>query len=236
MNDPTISSSSAKPRASSGKSWQQTKSENTRLQILEATLYCFSEYGFHNTTTEKVSKQANVSRGAMLHHFSQRAELVRAAVEHLHEKRLQEYERDLRALNEDAKHTLVAEGIEVFWRQLQSPLFAIYCELLVAARTDDELRRTLAPAQEAFERAWRSRSQMVFPDLALSKQFWIATAATRYMLEGIAINTQSRGRSPDSASTQEMLSWLKETVSGLLSDVSRIDRSTAMSAKGASKK
>ena len=50
----------------------------------------------------------------MLHHFSQRAELVRAAVEHLHEKRLQEYERDLRALNEDAKHTLVAEGIEVF--------------------------------------------------------------------------------------------------------------------------
>ena len=74
----------------------------------------------------------------MLHHFSQRAELVRAAVEHLHEKRLQEYERDLRALNEDAKHTLVAEGIEVFWRQLQSPLFAIYCELLVAARTDDE--------------------------------------------------------------------------------------------------
>ena len=114
MNDPTISSSSAKPRASSGKSWQQTKSENTRLQILEATLYCFSEYGFHNTTTEKVSKQARVSRGAMLHHFSQRAELVRAAVEHLHEKRLQEYERDLRALNEDAKHTLVAEGIEVF--------------------------------------------------------------------------------------------------------------------------
>jgi hypothetical protein len=33
-----------------------------------------------------------------------------------------------------------------------------------------------------------------------------------------------------------MLSWLKETVSGLLSDVSRIDRNTAMSAKGASKK
>ena len=116
----------------------------------------------------------------------------------------------------------------MFWRQLQSPLFAIYCELLVAARTDDELRQTLAPAQKAFERAWQSRSQTIFPDLALSKQFWIATAATRYMLEGIAINTQSRGRSPDSASTQEMLSWLKETVSGLLSDVSRIDRNTCL--------
>ena len=65
----------------------------------------------------------------MLHHFA-RAELVRAAVEHLHEKRLQEYERDLRALNEDAKHTLVAEGIEVFWRQLNR--IVRHCQLLVA--------------------------------------------------------------------------------------------------------
>ena len=73
--------------------------------------------GFTTPQQKKYPKQAKVSRGAMLHHFSQRAELVRAAVEHLHEKRLQEYERDLRALNEDAKHTLVAEGIEVFLAQ-----------------------------------------------------------------------------------------------------------------------
>ena len=234
MNDPTISSSLPKPRASSGKSWQQTKSENTRLQILEATLYCFSEYGFHNTTTEKVSKQAKVSRGAMLHHFSQRAELVRAAVEHLHEKRLQEYERDLRALNEDAKHTLVAEGIEVFWRQLQSPLFAIYCELLVAARTDDELRRTLLQPKRPLSGLGnldRKRSSLTLR--------YPSSFGSRLPQPAICWRASpsipSHGGDHQIALPQEMLSWLKETVSGLLSDVSRIDRNTAMSAKGAGK-
>ena len=51
------------------KTWQQTKSENTRAAILEATLVCFYDLGYGATTTEKVAKRAGVSRGAMLHHF-----------------------------------------------------------------------------------------------------------------------------------------------------------------------
>ena len=59
------------------KTWQQTKSENTRTAILDATLDCFYELGYGNTTTEKVAKQAGVSRGAMLHHFPSRKTLIR---------------------------------------------------------------------------------------------------------------------------------------------------------------
>ena len=209
------------------KSWQQTKSEMTRHQILDATLDCFLMYGYRGTTTEKISKQAKVSRGAMLHHFPQRAELIKSAVEHMHRRRLQEYERDLLDLNEDSEHTLVEEGIEVFWRQLQTPLFSVYCELLIAARTDDELRETFEPAQAAFERAWRDRSQVIFPDLALSNQYWIATAMTRYLLEGIAINMQSQRLAPDRRLTQGIVAWLKSTVRDMLSDVEGIDREAA---------
>lgn len=209
------------------KSWQQTKSEMTRHQILEATLDCFLIHGFRGTTTEKISKHAKVSRGAMLHHFPQRADLVKSAVEHMHLRRLQEYERDLLDLNEDSEHTLVEEGIEVFWRQLQSPLFSVYCELLVAARTDEELRATFEPAQRAFESLWQERSQAIFPDLALSSRYSIATMATRYLLEGIAINTQSQGLAPNRRSIQEIVSWLKSTVRDMLSDVEDIDREAA---------
>ena len=76
----------------SEKSWQQTKSENTRTAILDAALDCFYEIGYGNTTTEKVAKKAGVSRGAMLHHFPSRTALIRAAVMHLNQKRLQLYE------------------------------------------------------------------------------------------------------------------------------------------------
>ena len=54
------------------KTWQQTKSENTRAAILEGALACFYDLGYRATTTEKVAKRAGVSRGAMLYHFPSR--------------------------------------------------------------------------------------------------------------------------------------------------------------------
>ena len=85
------------------KTWQQTKSENTRAAILEAALACFYDLGYGATTTEKVAKQAGVSRGAMLHHFPSRQHLVLEAVRHIHSKRLQIFkERELK-VNEGAE-------------------------------------------------------------------------------------------------------------------------------------
>ena len=75
--------------AESNKTWQQTKSELTRQTILDAALDCFYDMGYANTTTENISKRAGVSRGAMLHHFPTRFDLIKAAVEHLTEKRLE---------------------------------------------------------------------------------------------------------------------------------------------------
>ena len=91
----------------------------------------------------------------MLHHFPQRLDLIRASVQHLHRKRLEAFEETLSKLNENADFTLVGEGIDAFWDQLQSPLFAVYCELLVASRTDAELKGMLAPAIRDFQTAWR---------------------------------------------------------------------------------
>ena len=74
----------AKNAETSGdKTWQQTKSEITRNTILDAAIDCFYELGYGNTTTEKVAKRAGVSRGAMLHHFPSRLELIKAAVARL---------------------------------------------------------------------------------------------------------------------------------------------------------
>jgi len=40
------------------KSWQQTKSENTRHVILDAAIQCLYDLGYNNTTTEKIPRQA----------------------------------------------------------------------------------------------------------------------------------------------------------------------------------
>ena len=71
--------------------WQAQKSARTRDRILDAAINCFVELGYTNVTTAKVASMADVSRGAMLHHFPSKTELIQAAVEYLHDKLLEDY-------------------------------------------------------------------------------------------------------------------------------------------------
>ncbi len=204
------------------KTWQQTKSENTRTTILEATLKCFYDLGYNNTTTEKVARKAGVSRGAMLHHFPSRIELIRAAVIHLNQKRLQLFEEQERLINENAEHSLIEEGIDAYWDQLHSPLFTIFHELQVASRTDPGLKEILIPAIREFDNSWQKVSVNVFPDLALSEAFDTANMLTLYLLEGMAVRGVTTGRIP-----ARMIPWLKTQLRAMFADVSEVNRETA---------
>ena len=66
---------------------QEERTRAMRLRLLEATVECLVERGFSGTSTTLVSERAGVSRGAQLHHFPTKNDLVVAAVEHLTEIR-----------------------------------------------------------------------------------------------------------------------------------------------------
>ena len=202
---------------------QRAKSENTRTTILDAAIRCFYERGYNNTTTEKVAREAGVSRGAMLHHFPSRFDLIKAGVNHLHQQRLELFEEQERQIQENAEHSLIEEGIENYWAQLHSPLFTVWNELRVAARTDADLNNILKPAAREFEAKFTKITASVFPDLALSEEFERANFLTAYLLEGMALNGVSRGRKADM-----MVAWLKTQLREMFADVTDIDRDTAL--------
>ncbi|MEO2175981.1 MAG: TetR/AcrR family transcriptional regulator [bacterium] len=204
------------------RSWQQTKSENTRGTILDAAVECFYDLGYNNTTTEKIAKKAGVSRGAMLHHFPSRKDLIGAAVAHLAKRRLELFETEESHIQKNEEHTLIEEGIDAYWEQLHSPLFIVFHELQVASRTDPELRSVLIPAIKEFEDSWRKASVRVFPDLALSEEFDTANMLTAYLLEGMAVSGAVRGSVPE-----HMVAWLKGQLRSMFSDVARVDRKSA---------
>jgi len=210
-------------QVASEKTWQQTKSENTRAAILDATINCFYELGYGNTTTEKVAKQAGVSRGAMLHHFPSRIDLVRAAVVHLNQRRLQLYTAQELKIQEDAEHTQISEGIESFWGQLKTPLYTVFHELQVAARTDDDLKEVLEQTSREFDRAWLQATENVFPDLALSEEFIMANRVTKYLLEGMAANGHIEGDIPG-----KLVPWLIDRLEEMFEDVKEVDRQSAI--------
>ena len=71
--------------------WQAQKSAATRNAILDSAIACIVEFGYRGTTTTAIAQKAGLSRGAMLHHFPSKLDIVRGAVEHLHKKRLKAF-------------------------------------------------------------------------------------------------------------------------------------------------
>ena len=72
---------------------QEERSAETRRRLLDATVACLFERGYAGTTTTEIASRAGVSRGAQLHHFPKKDELVVSALEHVFELRLARNER-----------------------------------------------------------------------------------------------------------------------------------------------
>ncbi|HEY1574031.1 MAG TPA: TetR/AcrR family transcriptional regulator [Pseudonocardiaceae bacterium] len=118
---------------------QADRSRETRRKLMEATVECLVERGWTGTTTVLVAERAGVSRGAQLHHFRTRGELVAAAVEYVGAQSVATMIEQAAALpNTGDRTAAVADFIIDFY---VSPLFTAALELWVAARTDPELRR-----------------------------------------------------------------------------------------------
>jgi AcrR family transcriptional regulator len=138
---------------------QAVRTARTRHALLDATVACLVEDGYLGTTGVAVARRAGLSRGAQLHHFGTRDELVVAAVEHLSRKRLDRVRRELGQLDRhsaqddanadpDGKMARRREALRLLADALSGPLYAATLELWVAARSSTELRQELMPAEE----------------------------------------------------------------------------------------
>jgi AcrR family transcriptional regulator len=115
-----------------------------RQRLLEATIDCLVELGWAGTATTVVSERAGVSRGAQLHHFPSKQELVVAAVEHLSERRRDVMAESAADLPEEGRTRAI---LDVLAMQFVSPVFYAALELWVAARSDAELREAVGPLE-----------------------------------------------------------------------------------------
>src|SRR3954453_22884836 len=77
----------AAPRRGPTGRTQEERSAAMRVRLLDATIDCLVEYGYAGTTTTRVADRAGVTRGAQVHHFPTKADLVTSAIRHLAAKR-----------------------------------------------------------------------------------------------------------------------------------------------------
>jgi AcrR family transcriptional regulator len=125
---------------------QADRSRAMRARLLEATVELLVERGFAGTSTTLVSERAGVSRGAQLHHFPTKNDLVVAAVEHLTERRGAELAEAVEQLPGGRKRTRAV--LRMLGDHFSSPVFAAALELWVAARTDETLLAAVSPLEQ----------------------------------------------------------------------------------------
>ena len=126
---------------------QADRSRETRRKLMEATVECLVERGWAGTTTTVVAERAGVSRGAQLHHFRTRGELVAAAVEHLGAESVLDLKERARQVDAGSPEDRIAAVVELIADFYASDLFTAALELWVAARTDPELKTVVVPLE-----------------------------------------------------------------------------------------
>lgn len=195
--------------------WQAKKSAMTRQAILDAAIQCIIDHGYAQTTTWLIADRAAVSRGAMTHHFPSRSHVLTATIEYLHERRLQEYRALVQELDISSKLTAreqIEAVVDMVWRYVTLSSSIAYQEILMASRTDPELKRALEPLEKEFEEALLALVKGLFPRWEGREEIETAHDVATFLLTGM---TLSHMRSRKKLRSERVLAYLADSVEAL---------------------
>lgn len=184
---------------------QEERSAETRTRLLEATIESLVEVGYASTTTTGVCERAGVSRGAQVHHFPRKQDLVVAAVAVLAARNVHVLRERATALPPDAAGDRLAAVIDLVAETFGGPLFTAALELWIASRTDPELHAALIPFERGAGRGLMQLWREVAGDLATHPNFDAVLELTLHLARGMAL--QKILRKDDTARRRSLDVW-----------------------------
>ncbi len=191
---------------------QTKKSRATRKSVIDATIACFIELGYHRTTTTEIAKRAQVTRGAVQYYFPTTADVLTASIERLLEEWMATYAEELRKL--PPSENKFDHGIDTYWKFIRHPLFVAWQELVAASRTDPELAKIIKSAAETYDRKRQEAGREIYPDHQQSagENFDLGRDFARVVLEGLSLTQLTYDREDREKS---IIDLLKKTVAEL---------------------
>ncbi len=120
------------------------RSANTRAKLIDAAIQCLIDLGYSRTSGVEICRRAQVTRGALNHHYASLADLYVATLSHVYDR--------LRArmIGPPDDETGGAGALEAWTRKAYavaiSPEFKVILELWLASRNDPEVGEVIASA------------------------------------------------------------------------------------------
>lgn len=141
------------------------RSATTRGKLIQAAIDSLYEEGYSATTTISVAQRARVSRGAMLHQFPTRVEMLLAVAEYV----VAEHSRLRRELLEpygDGLKRFYAAA-DVTWAVSSRPSAIALLEIMMATRSDKDLRKGFAPFLKQWAQMRRAAAERMSVSLGI---------------------------------------------------------------------
>ncbi len=174
---------------------QTERSEAMRQRLINATVTCLANEGYAGTTVSKIISQADVSRGAPMHHFPTKASLLEATAEFLIRWMNRHLARATRGVVDSENRA--ADMITASWRELHDgPESLALMELMLASRRDEDLARVMRTLWDAGRQALDMASKHYFePDFNGIKPTQLFVL-THWLMRGMALERHLMNDAP----------------------------------------
>jgi AcrR family transcriptional regulator len=187
-----------------------------RQRLIDAAIACLRRVGYAATTTQLVMEEAGVSRGAMLHHFPTKVDLIIAVAE-------------AAATYQDSyvrrRLANIAPGIDLFlaittatWEVMCEPPASALIEIIIASRSDPALGERFPAIAERLEANQREGVWAVAKELGIRDRDAIERMVRlhRAAMRGLAIEMMFTGDRKAADEGMELLEWYKRHLTGSL--------------------
>lgn len=176
---------------------QAERSAATRARLIETAIRCLHKFGYAATTTVLVAEEAGISRGAMLHQFAAKVDLMLAVVEFSYQDQLGHYAERLAAGKNPRR--LLHELLDVSWEVMREPSSMAFYEIWLATRSDAELAERFGPVYDRIQKQSLTQMERLMAAAGISGNRKTIEAFTRLhvaALRGLAIE-RTMERNPE---------------------------------------
>ena len=192
------------------------RSAAMRKRLIEAAIECLTKLGYGATTLQVVTDTAGASRGAILHHFPNKVDLMIAVAEHAAGKQNRQVARLLANTEPGMDRYL---GITMAtWDAVQRPPAIALLEIMMGSRSDPELGARFPAVIAALEKhqregVWEQAQSVGITDKEqIEAMTWLHNAAMR----GLAIELMFSKDLPKATAAMKLLKRYKMWLTGQL--------------------
>jgi len=141
---------------------QDERREATIAKLLDATIACLVECGYRDTSISRICERAGVSQGGLFRHFDSRTALMVATTAEIGMRHLAQLRELVDGPGVDKEQLDVI--VRYFRAATRDPITAAWREVLVAARTNEELRLAVVPAVQGLEEGIMGLATLIVGD------------------------------------------------------------------------